>query len=32
MGSLSDTAPEFCLWFNVFSQHGFVALLRWNGA
>ena len=21
VGSLSDTAPNFCLWFNVFSQH-----------
>jgi hypothetical protein len=22
VGSLSDTTPNFCLLFNVFSQHG----------
>ncbi|WP_216823822.1 hypothetical protein, partial [Aeromonas bivalvium] len=32
VGSHSDTSPNSGLSFNVFSQHGFVALLRWNGA
>ena len=30
--SHSDTSPNFGLTLNVFSQHGFVALLRRNGA
>ena len=32
VGSHSDTAPNFGLCFNVFSQHEFAAPLRWNGA
>ena len=32
VGSLSDTSPKFGLLLHVFSQHGFVALLRRNGA
>jgi hypothetical protein len=32
VGSYSDIPPNFGLWFNVFSQHGFTALLRRNGS
>ncbi|MCE9946030.1 hypothetical protein, partial [Aeromonas rivipollensis] len=31
-GSHLGTSPNFCLWFNVFSQHDVRELLRRNGA